>query len=99
RDGHVTGVQTCALPISQMQSLLESMSPGQRGELQDMMRSLFLQDERLEAALAQLAGHLEELLPLDELRRRYEFGGDEEVTLREEIGRASCREGVQVAEG
>src|SRR5207249_671206 len=69
--------------IAQMQSLLESMSPGQRGELQDMMRSLFMQDERLEAALAQLAGHLEELLPLDELRRRYEFGGDEEVTLRE----------------
>src|SRR5436190_185556 len=69
--------------IAQMQSLLESMSPGQRGELQDMMRSLFMQDERLEAALAQLAGHLEELLPLDELRRRYELGGDEEVTLRE----------------
>src|SRR3989442_502748 len=69
--------------IAQMQSLLESMSPGQRGELQDMMRSLFMQDERLEAALAQLAGHLEELLPLDELRRRYEFGGDEEATLRE----------------
>src|SRR3989449_420855 len=69
--------------IAQMQSLLESMSPGQRGELQDMMRSLFMQDERLEAALAQLAGHLEELLPLDELRRRYEFGGDEEVTLRD----------------
>src|SRR2546425_666809 len=45
--------------IGQMQSLLESMSPGQRGELQDMMRSLFMQDERLEAALAQLAGHLE----------------------------------------
>src|SRR3989449_11659500 len=48
-----------------------------------MMRSLFMQDERLEAALAQLAGHLEDLLPLDELCRRYEFGGDEELTLRE----------------
>src|SRR5216110_322199 len=52
--------------IAQMQSLLESMSPGQRAELQEMMRSLFMQDERLEAALAQLAGHLEEFLPLDE---------------------------------
>src|SRR5881628_438010 len=41
--------------IAQMQSLLESMSPGQR----------------------------EELLPLDELRRRYDFGGDEELTLRD----------------
>src|SRR5205823_3848132 len=66
-----------------MQTLLESMSPGQRAELQEMMRSLFMQDERLEAALAQLAGHLEELLPLDELRRRYDFGGDEELTLRD----------------
>ncbi len=69
--------------MAQMQSLLESMSPGQRRELQELMSSLFMQDERLEAALAQLAGHLEELLPLDELRRRYEFGGDEELTLRE----------------
>src|SRR5947207_14428077 len=66
-----------------MQSLLESMSPGQRAELQEMMRSLFMQDERLEAALAQLAGHLEEFLPLDELRRRYEFGRDEQLTLRD----------------
>jgi len=69
--------------MAQMQSLLESMSPGQRRELQELMSSLFMQDERLEAALAQLAGHLEELLPLDELRRRYEFDGDEELTLRE----------------
>src|SRR5205809_6675834 len=69
--------------MAQMQSLLESMSPGQRRELQELMSSLFMKDERLEAALAQLAGHLEDLLPLDELRRRYEFGGDEELTLRE----------------
>src|SRR5437773_342065 len=69
--------------MAQMQSLLESMSPGQRRELQELMSTLFMQDERLEAALAQLAGHLEDLLPLDELRRRYEFGGDEELTLRE----------------
>src|SRR5436190_19882385 len=69
--------------MAQMQSLLESMSPGQRRELQELMSSLFMTDERLEAAMAQLAGHLEELLPLDELRHRYEFGGDEELTLRE----------------
>src|SRR6184192_2430508 len=69
--------------MAQMQSLLESMSPGQRRELQELMSSLFMQDERLEAAMAQLGAHLEELLPLDELRHRYEFGGDEELTLRE----------------
>src|SRR5438874_3406939 len=69
--------------MAQMQSLLESMSPGQRRELQELMSSLFMKDERLEAAMAQLAANLEELLPLDELRHRYEFGGDEELTLRE----------------
>src|SRR5438132_287900 len=57
--------------MAQMQSLLESMSPGQRRELQELMSTLFMQDERLEAALAQLAGHLEDLLPLDELRGRF----------------------------
>src|SRR5712691_7586722 len=45
--------------MAQMQSLLESMSPGQRRELQELMSSLFMQDERLEAALTQLAGHLD----------------------------------------
>ena len=35
--------------MAQMQSLMESMSPEQRRQLQDMMQSLFMQDERLEA--------------------------------------------------
>ncbi|MEK7446185.1 MAG: VWA domain-containing protein [candidate division NC10 bacterium] len=68
---------------AQMQSLLDSMSPGQRQQLQEMMRSLFMQDERLEAELAQLAMHLGEAVDLDELARRYDFRGDDELTLRE----------------
>src|SRR5439155_8060322 len=35
--------------MGQMQSLMESLSPEQRQQMQDMMRSLFMQDERLEA--------------------------------------------------
>src|SRR3989449_588406 len=58
--------------MAQMQSLLESMSPGQRRELQELMSSLFMQDERLEAALAQLAGHLEKLL---EIAKKLEEAG------------------------
>ena len=69
--------------MAQMQSLMQSLSPGQRAELESMMRSLFAQDERLEAAMAQLAMHLGELLPLDEMSERYPFRGDEEVTLAE----------------
>jgi uncharacterized protein with von Willebrand factor type A (vWA) domain len=68
---------------AQMQSLLESLSPEQRRQLDEMMRSLFMQDERLEAQMRQLAMNLAELLPLDELVQRYPFRGDEEVTLQE----------------
>ena len=69
--------------IAQMQSLMASLSPEQRGELEEMMRSLLLQDEMLEAQLHQLAMNLGELLPMDEMRRRYDFRGDEDVTLQE----------------
>ncbi|HEV8616728.1 MAG TPA: VWA domain-containing protein [Methylomirabilota bacterium] len=69
--------------MAQMQSLMQSLSPAQRAELDEMMRSLFLQDERLEAAMSQLAMHLSELLPMDEMAKRYPFRGDEEVTLQE----------------
>src|SRR5262245_60468367 len=41
--------------MAQMQSLMESLTPGQRRELQDMMQSLLAKDERLDAALSQLA--------------------------------------------
>ena len=69
--------------MAQMQSLLQSMSPDQRRQLEDMMKSLFLKDERLEAELRQLAMHLGEATDLDELTRRYDFRGDDELTLSE----------------
>ena len=72
-----------ARQMAQMQSLLQSMSPDQRRQLEDMMKSLFLKDERLEAELRQLAMHLGEATDLDELTRRYDFRGDDELTLRE----------------
>ena len=59
------------------------MSPGQRQQLEDMMRSLFLKDERLEAEMRELAAHLGELMPVDEMSRRYDFRGDDELTMRE----------------
>jgi len=69
-----------ARQAAQMQSLMASLSPEQRGQLQEMMQSLFMQDERLEAAMRQLAMHLEDLLPDP---RRYDFRGGEEMTLQE----------------
>ena len=69
--------------IAQMQSLMRSMSPEQRQQLQDMMQAALLQDERLDAALSQLAQTLGQLMPLDEMSRRYDFRGDDTVTLDE----------------
>jgi uncharacterized protein with von Willebrand factor type A (vWA) domain len=69
--------------MAQMQSLLQSMSPAQRRELEDMMRSLFMKDERLEAELRQLGMNLSEALDLDEMARQYRFRGEDELTMRE----------------
>ena len=69
--------------MAAMQSLMQSLSPEQRQQLDEMMRNLMLQDERLEAQMRQLAMNLSEFLPLDEMARRYPFQGDEEVSMQE----------------
>jgi uncharacterized protein with von Willebrand factor type A (vWA) domain len=69
--------------MAAMQSLMQSLSPGQQQQLDEMMRSLFLKDERLEAAMRQLGMHLSELLPIDEMAQRYPFQGDQELNLQE----------------
>src|SRR5215467_15128257 len=69
--------------MAQMQSMLQSMSPEQRRQLDEMMRSLFLKDERLEAEMRQLGMQLSEALPLDEMARQYRFRGDDELSMQE----------------
>jgi uncharacterized protein with von Willebrand factor type A (vWA) domain len=69
--------------MAAMQSLMQSLSPEQRDQLNEMMRGLMLQDERLEAQMRQLAMNLSEFLPLDEMARRYPFKGDEELSMQE----------------
>ena len=69
--------------MAAMQSLMQSLTPEQRQQLDEMMRNLMLQDERLEAQMRQLAMNLAEFLPMDEMARRYPFQGDEEVSLQE----------------
>ncbi len=65
---------------AQMQSMLDSMSAEQRRELMQMMQSL-VQDPGLRNELAMLAANLEELRPMDEMRRRYPFRGDDSLNL------------------
>ena len=75
-------LEQIAQQAGQMQSLLGSMSPGQRHQLQDMMQSLFMQDERLEAELRQLGMNLSQLLPPPD-GRRYNFRGDDDLTMKQ----------------
>jgi len=76
-------LEQMARQMGQMQSLMQSLSPGQRQQLQEMMQSLFMKDERLEAEMAQLAMNLEDLMPMDALRRPYDFKGDENLSMKE----------------
>jgi uncharacterized protein with von Willebrand factor type A (vWA) domain len=87
---HFPGVESLDQLIEQigrqmaaMQSLMQSLSPEQRQQLDAMMRNLMLQDERLEAQMRQLAMNLSEFLPLDEMARRYPFHGDEKTSMQE----------------
>ncbi len=67
-------IDQLARRMAAMQSLLRSMSPEQRAELQSMMEAL-LQDDRLLVDLAQLASNLDLLLP-GGLGDRVPFSGE-----------------------
>ncbi|HEU4919182.1 MAG TPA: hypothetical protein VFT20_05535 [Candidatus Limnocylindrales bacterium] len=74
--------------MAAMQSLLRSMTPQQRAELQSMMDAL-LRDDRLRWDLARLASNMDQLMP-DGLGEGYEFSGDEPLGLEpalDQIGR------------
>jgi uncharacterized protein with von Willebrand factor type A (vWA) domain len=65
--------------MAAMQSLMRSLSPEQRAELESMMEAL-LRDDRLLIDLAQLASNLDLLLP-GGLGDRVRFTGDETLSL------------------
>ena len=81
-----------------MQSLLRSMTPEQRAELQSMMDAL-LRDDRLRWDLAQLAVDLDQLMP-DGLGERLRFSGDEPLGLEaalEQIGQLQALDALEDA--
>ena len=75
-------MEQIARQAGQMQSLLSSMSPGQRSQLQDMMQSLFMRDERFEAELRQLGMNLSQLMPPPD-GQRYSFRGSDDLTMKQ----------------
>ncbi len=84
--------------MAAMQSLLRSMSPAQRAELQSMMEAL-LRDDRLLIDLAQLASNLDRLLP-GGLGEQFPFEGAEPLGLEgalAQIGRLQAMDRLQDA--
>ncbi|MFN8621554.1 MAG: VWA domain-containing protein [Chloroflexota bacterium] len=65
--------------MAAMASMLRSMTPAQRAELESLMDSL-LGDDRIRADLARLAGTLDQLIP-GGLGERLRFRGDEPMSL------------------
>ena len=72
-------IDQLAQRMAAMQSLMRSMSPQQRAELESMMEAL-LRDDRLLLDLAELASNLDLLLP-GGLGDRVRFDGEETLTL------------------
>ncbi len=91
-------IDQLAQRMAAMQSLMRSMSPEQRAELESMMEAL-LRDDRLLIDLAQLASNLDLLLP-GGLGDRVRFTGDETLSLDSalaQIGRLQSMERLEDA--
>src|SRR4029079_19185484 len=82
--------------MAAMQSLLRSMTPQQRQELQSMMDAL-LRDDRLRWDLARLASNMDQLMP-DGLGEGYDLSGEESLGLEpalEQIGRLQAMDALE----
>ena len=71
--------------MARMDSMLQSLSPEMRQELESVIDSVF-NDPELQRTLAELAGSLEQLSPRGRLGSRYAFFGGQDVSLEEAMG-------------
>ncbi|MBI3040892.1 MAG: VWA domain-containing protein [Chloroflexi bacterium] len=67
--------------IAQAQSLMDSLSPEVRQELQDLLDSML--DNATQYELAKMAAYMERLHPSDRMTRRYPFSGEESISYEE----------------
>ena len=65
--------------LAQMQSMMDSMSPEMRRELEEAINSAL--DPGMQREMAQFASLMEQLMPMDDLRRQYPFLGDDSLTM------------------
>jgi uncharacterized protein with von Willebrand factor type A (vWA) domain len=70
--------------MTAMRELMESMSPEQRGALQNMVEAI-TQDPGLQQEMGRLSQNLGQLMPPDQWRNRFQFSGDESLTMSEAL--------------
>ncbi|GAC1378982.1 MAG: hypothetical protein NVSMB33_03810 [Ktedonobacteraceae bacterium] len=66
--------------MAAMQGIMDNMSPEQREELQNLMEQL-MGDDRIRVDMMELAQNLEALAPLEQMRTRFNFRGNESMPL------------------
>jgi uncharacterized protein with von Willebrand factor type A (vWA) domain len=83
--------------MAAMQGIMDNLSPEQRQELQDLMEQL-MGDDRIRVDMMELAQNLEALAPMDQVRTRFPFRGNESLPLNEAMrmmGRLQQMEGLE----
>ncbi len=65
-----------------MQGIMDNLSPEQRQELQDLMEQL-MGDDRIRVDMMELAQNLEAMMPMEQVRTKFPFRGDESLPFNE----------------
>ncbi len=68
--------------MAAMQGIMDNLSPEQRQELQDLMEQL-MGDDRIRVDMMELAQNLEAVAPMEGMRTRFNFRGNESLPFNE----------------
>ncbi|MGB8344802.1 MAG: VWA domain-containing protein [Ktedonobacteraceae bacterium] len=75
-------IEQMQMQAAAMQGIMDNLSPEQREELQNLMEQL-MGDDRIRVDLMELARNLEAVAPMEDIRTRFPFRGDETLPLNE----------------
>lgn len=75
-------IEQMQMQMAAMQGIMDNLSPEQRQELQDLMEQL-IGDDRIRVDMMELAQNLEALSPMEQMRTRFPFRGDESLPFNE----------------
>ena len=67
--------------LAQMQSMMDSMSPEMRQEMEDALAAAM--DPGTRQQMQEFASLMEQLMPMDDMRRQYPFLGDDNLTMEQ----------------